>query len=469
MKNPTRFVPLNTIESLNVIYRYVMQEQMKLYKGKEDSKSTIAQAFKEASSYIKEIEDIIKAVNEESREDFIRLTEIYREGFERNFKFSPVYRYIKAYLYDNVNETGLSLFVRRSVNEILPETLTPNDIQFTKRSKEFTETRLNDFVNAELVDLIIDAKDIDQIRDTREIDVIIVDAETEVVVDVKDIMRVESEEARELQKEEIKNIEQRLEDNKKGILIDSKGEFIEPGLDPKILNMLDDPAFEDLDLIVQIEEDIKSVPYTVNTTSENVRFNKLYQVILRGEGLRYDYFKVRLKSRKFIKGTSKISLFDYLKENKRDTAPYEEAVSSFAYRVAWLVYQSKGVLSYEGYDRNDNVKKIHDAIVKMYKNKGTVDIIVKPETIKSQISASKKYNRRFQSEFQILIKAHLLKKGLNNDDNAVQSYINGLIAEKNGFKLFQHQSKSPLQHEIHIQLHNPKGVIISRNSVYFND
>jgi hypothetical protein len=47
--------------------------------------------------------------------------------------------------------------------------------------------------------------------------------------------------------------------------------------------------------------------------------------------------------------------------------------------------------------------------------------------------------------------------------------INGLIAKKNGFKLFQNQIKAPLQHIIHIQLHNPKGVIISRNSVYFND
>lgn len=423
--------------SPQILYRYVIQEQFKLYKGStnpESNRNPIVQAFVEASKIIKEVDDSLsKSTEQLDKIDFEKkLLVNYREVFERVFKSTPIYRYVKGYLYDYLqhDSTKLTLFQRSTINELLPDSIDKYDIMKAFADKDVASSLVNNVQEAPLTKLLMGEYDITELS---KLQPVLFKINTKGILEKEEEEKADrvieayskSEEERLSHKEEQQTVKQVTDDASH----DGTG-----FKNTAILNRIYDEDFNPLVITSELESNILTIPFgDKDIQNRQAKLGAIVNAVLKSDKPLIDlnYFTVKLNMRKLIyeKDGKVTSILQYLKDNKRSTVEYEEAVRVLSYRLAWLYTNYKDRLEFEGIEINnkDTTESIQEKITALYLKEGNINVRI--STKDNDKNSNYTYGALFKSELIKKARKYIKTNNLNISTDT-SSVINFLLNNK---------------------------------------
>jgi hypothetical protein len=403
-KTGETFIPINEITP-SLIYQYVMQETFKLYRDSEDpskSNNPVVKAFGDAAKLIKEIDDRIGDVKDINKSAL----ETLQARLEASFKGSPVYRYVKAYLYDYAKHDAnrLTLFKRKSVDEILPDNLTKTDLKIANYSLDKINSIMNDFVTADLTNFIINDFDKQGI-----------DNKFEVTLNTEEF-KLDGEETpeeikartdRETETSELKARilnERVVHENEKQRTETSVNSYKEDELYKALgIDLANNEEFLPLNIFSHFEDSATTLDFNKDKIeNKDVVSQGVVKKLLSNPDfvLNLDYFKVKLNMLNLFSKDSKkiISFYNYLKSKGRSSIEYISFVNTFANKLAWLLIKYKDNLIIDGIEikSSSKISDVEKQIAELYLDKGALNIKVSESTPENQFKASVRYTTYFK-------------------------------------------------------------------------
>jgi hypothetical protein len=427
-----RFIPASELTP-SIIYQYVMQENFKLYRGSADplkSTNPIVKAFAEAAKVIQNI-DTVLGDTEKFPPDII---EKLKERFEYNFKATPVYRYVKSFLFDYAKHdaTKLSLFKRKSIEEILPKNLSANELKIAGYSMDKVNDIMNNFIEADAVQFVINNFDKEAIDNKINTTLTSKDVEAEndsTIENTREALENERQELktkvlndRILHEAEKEQAEEIAKDYKKDTLVETLGVDI------------DGDDLLPFTVRSQFQEDPKTLLTGVN--NKDVATQLIVRSILNSTEdnpfiLGQDYFVITLNMLKLIKQSdkSKPSFLSYLKSTGRSTLEYYENVNAFAYKVAWVLVKYSEYVSIEGIKVTSkfSVEDVQKLVAKKYLEDSKIEVKITNPDKKLQAKSNFSYTKYFRKVLINRTMYQLRKTNANVGPTEAIEYLKDLI------------------------------------------
>jgi len=447
----------------SMLYRYVMQEQMKLYKNKTDLNSStnpIVLAFKKAAELLKELDDDFAKTTNDLTNYQKELLDDIRNRFEINLKNTPIYRYVKTYLYDYVDhdKNKLTLFKRSSISEILPDDISKYDIQQALKNKAIATSIVNDLMESEFVDELINIAEPD-IKGLRDASIVRfkMNAEDDLTPEDEGV-RVQTEER--FNKAEAEREQHRLEKERIVSLYDesaSDSEFnkklTEDQRSENVITRIKDAKYGPITIRTALDYDISKLPSSVNQRRELALVN-IVQFLLdpnrvvrlsgdqaqgRGKVLKLKqpfvllppFIQYSLNMSLFydVKNSKDVNILQLLKNNARSTSEYEEQVNVFSFKIALLIKKYPELLTIADLKikSKDSRQTIAKEISKLYLKNGKVDVRV---NLTKRIGDQRSYTAMFKSALINVAKKRLGADATNID---ARKYLLKISEDQNKF------------------------------------
>jgi hypothetical protein len=396
------------------LYRYVMQEQMKLYKKGADprtSNNPIALAFVKAAEIVKQSDDVIAAMTSKLDKFQEETIDEIKSRFENVLRFTPIYRYVKAYMYEFLDhdKNKLTLFKRASISEILPDSITKYDILSAVKNKTIATSIVNDTMESEFVKALLKETDLKKLREESRVKFSMNNTEPS-------NEEVLSKERLTLQNTPIEGFatpaqEERLTheyDQMDSLDVVKKAANDNSRLGNKdITSKTKDKAFDPLQIRTQLDIDasslydgkMKNSLFAVKTIVKNVLTDNSFTILPK-------YLQARLNMSVYysIKNNKNVSVFSFLEKTKRGTVEYKEKVGVFSYKLAWLYKKYPDLIELDGIDisKNDSVETISNKITDHYLKKNNVDVRINMEQ-----------DQKGRASYTALFKTNLIRAARN--------------------------------------------------------
>jgi hypothetical protein len=176
-----RFIPIDELDPAD-LFKYVLQERFKLYKDgpgfEKTSNNRIVRVFAEVVEIIKQTDDVISSLDVNANPEHARqfkIMTLLKDLMENSLSRTPVYKYLKAFLYEYSNHDAnkLTLFKRYAVHEILPNSAENINLRNIKSNLSKNESVVKDLMENKLVkniiDIVIEEEDLNDIREIEDL------------------------------------------------------------------------------------------------------------------------------------------------------------------------------------------------------------------------------------------------------------------------------------------------------------
>lgn len=435
-------VMLGELTSSDVM-QYVMQQRFKLYRGVDLSQSNdaVVKTLVNAAASIKRIDDeIAAALTPEQQELYADNLQMYRDTLEKYLSSTPVYRYIKAYLYDYINHdvNKVSLFKRTSIEDVMPSGLTKANVKATALNLESADRLLEEFVDADLVEFFVDEYDIKQLGEDRRV---------QMRMGVKDpdtgeLKPVTPEELEIQQRSIDQALAKSADDLDFAQELDVINTFVQaPVKDSDDIDVVHKAKMhEDIalsfDIIPLHQFDIKEVPLFKNAHgSEEDAQLYLLDILANNPnvGLQQGAYIVRLQMRQYL-GVDGVwvKFSDILKKSKRDQALYRDAVEAYVSTIISLVakYPENLKIQHVKQDKDSSVYK--NALIDYYLKTGYIDVKTRYSERSKQVQDDHRYTNLYRQELLRQVRHHgrtvLAQPNFSKLD--AEAYLKQLVANK---------------------------------------
>ena len=392
----TTFYASSQISS-DLLYRYVMQEQMKLYKDGADpkeNKNPIIQAFVKAAEIIKNLDDQVAKTTGKIDEFTQATLEELQGRFETSLRYTPIYRYVKSFLYNYLqhDKNKLTLFKRSTISEILPDNIEDYDIQKAVKNERIANNIINNFLESDFTRTLLNPLDLKSLREASivrfKMNVNAVLTEEESKLKDKVIQRFNKAEderiIHELEEKEVKSVTDEAAKDDARLSPEEKRN--------KILEKIMQDKYGPTEVRTQLSLDIVSLPATKGKGTGRFARSLLVKGLVNNRNyiILPEYLQIRLNMSLFLRGKKDVNIYEYLKENNRSTVEYEEAVGAFSYKLAWLFIKYPEIIKFKDIDTSGNVEDIAKRITAAYLKDGNVDVQIKMEDkFKKQVQYTK--------------------------------------------------------------------------------
>lgn len=444
--NEYNFLSINQL-SPSILYRYVLQEQFKLYKDgadPEQSENSVVKAFLYAAKELEKADQAFALLTKDAgTDDTNKYTSIdVKDVFEKVFKDTPIYKYVKAYMYDYVSKEpgNLTFFKRTDMRDVLPDSIDKLDIEKAKGSLNIATSIINNTVESELSEAMyaaVDKESVPYLNNQAKAKVNLESIKVQETID-------ENEQASRIIESTPSNAEfNRLlhkedETNVLSTIEDARTDSTKLTNKDALTKIKDDDVFGPLQIRSQLEVDPMSFTF-IETKDKNYKFNKLVESVLDGNFLDIDFFEVDLQMRNFIfenENEGKIINFaKFLKQTNVSDTAYKAKVREAAYRIA-LILKTKRYnnllkvvgKSKEGkveslINKKDNVKAITKKLTEYYLKNGNLTIRISVEDeIKSKKSYSSRLKQSIIKEIKRYVKTSNVGVDVSTDGRAIQYF-----------------------------------------------
>ena len=429
------------------LYRYVMQENIKLYKDGSDPEkinNPITQAFVRASQLIKSLDDQVASITKDSDDFTKELLEELKGRFENSLKNTPIYRYVKTYLYEYVqhNKNNLTLFKRSTLSEILPENITDYDIKRAYSSEAVANNMANNFMSSDFVEALLNPV---EIKVLRKQSLVKFKMNTKGTLN-EDEAKLKDQVLESFNKAENERIEHELDSETAKQVTDEAAlddtKLTEDEKKNKVLEKVREDKFSPTSVKTQFAMDSKSLPNTKD--KRTALFAKATTVrdlfTVNNFILLPEYVSVRLNMTKLYDTVtdSDFTILKYLKDNKRSNVEHKERVGTFAFKLA-LLYRKYGkdlnILDGKNLIKNTlTVEELTEKFTEMYLNKGGINV-----RIILHKDGSDDSRRSNQRDYTNLFKRSLIeetKTYLNTKEDAVaKEFLINASQDKNQYNI----------------------------------
>jgi len=430
----SKFIYISNMD-LKDLYRYAVQENIK----QTSSNNPLAVTLKAVAEKIKEFDDLYKTETESIKDE----TELNRflslgikENFEKLLKSSPVYKYVKAYIYDNfnTNSSDLSIFKKSALTQQLPKEIKDYDTVKALKSINIPNNMIDDLLKSEVTKAILSPFDTNKIRKFSQGGSLL-ELETLKDDEIEELSRQVDEMKNDAAEERLETLSYKEKSKKIFDTVKSdRSKFKNTNVVDLVLNQKSDQTDSPLLVTSQVKEDVLSLvtSKTENVVDESI---KIIDDVLNKSNyiIENDRFTVSLKMRQLtLESTeNKVSFISFLNSKNRSDIEYKEKVMLFAYELAELVKEYGNILSIKNTSITMNVEDIARVIYNKYleDTEVKVEVSTKQSTLAKENFTDLFTKYLISSAKSLLIKNNIPKEDATNAE--ARKYLKQLVNDYN--------------------------------------